>query len=244
MRKAFVILFAAVLVLSFCSQGKKKETPSLAERNFHQANEPEASRPAREEGPAPLKIKAVALSPETPTIADDVSVAVEMADGSPEAASLQYQWFVNGQELDDVILEKLEKSRIKKGDWVYCRVLASSGPAASEWTQSDSIRVLNTLPELRLGPVGEIRVPGEFQYQAVASDADNDGLTFALVSLADQGIVLDPKSGRLTWKLTEAAVKALGEKAEIKIAVSDGEGKAEGTIALNFTSTTKKAELP
>ena len=244
MRKAFVILFAAVLVLSFCSQGKKKETPTLAERNFQQANEPEASRARKEEGPAPLKIKAVTLSPETPTIADDITAAVEMAEGSPEGVSLQYQWFVNGQELDDVILEKLEKSRIKKGDWVYCRVLASSGPAASEWTQSDPIRVLNTMPELHLGPVGLVKVPGELQYQAVASDADNDDLTFTLVSPAGQGIVLDPKSGLLTWKLTEAVVKALGEKAEIKIAVSDGEGKAEGTIALSFTSTTKKAEQP
>ncbi len=244
MRKATVILFAAVLVLSFCSPGKKKEAPTLAERNFQQANEPQAPRAGREEGQAPLKIKAVTLSPETPTIADDVTVAVEMADGSPEGVDLQYQWFVNGRELDDVIIEKLDKSRIQKGDWVYCRVLASSGPAASEWTQSDPIRVLNTLPELQLGPVGAVRVPGDFQYQAAASDADHDDLTFTLVSPADQGIALDPKSGRLTWKLTEEAVKALGEKAVITLAVSDGQGKAEGTITLNFTSTTRKTEQP
>lgn len=244
MKKAYVILFAAVLALSFCSQGKKKETPSLAERNFQQANEPEASRAAKEEGPAPLKIKAVTLSPETPTIADDIIVAVEMDDPATEGAGLRYQWFVNNRELDDGTLEKLDKSRIRKGDWLYCRVQATFAQADSDWTQSDTIRVLNTLPDLKLGPVGQVRVPGELQYQVAASDADNDNLTFTLVSPADQGIVLDPKSGLLTWKLTEAAVKALGEKAEIKIAVSDGEGKAEGTISLNFTSTTKKAEQP
>lgn len=244
MRKAIVILFAAVLVLSFCSPGKKKEATTLAERNFQQANEPEASRAAQEEGPAPLKIRTVTLSPETPTIADDIRVVVEMEDPSDARAGFQYQWFINGRELSDGILEALDKSRIKKGDWVYCRVRAAYGPSASAWTPSDPIRVLNTLPELRLGPVGAVKVPGEFQYQAAASDADHDDLTFALVSPADQGIAVDPKSGLLTWKLTEETVKAMGEKAEIKVAVSDGEGQAEGTITLNFTSTTRKTELP
>jgi hypothetical protein len=167
-----------------------------------------------------------------------------MEDPATEGASLLCQWFVNGRELDDVSLEKLEKIRIRKGDWVYCRVQATFEQADSDWTQSDTIRVLNTLPELRLGPVGEVKVPGDFQYQAAAGDADNDELTFALVSPADQGIVLDAKSGLLTWKLTAETVKALGEKVEIKLAVSDGEGKAEGTITLNFTGTTRKSETP
>jgi hypothetical protein len=244
MRNAYVILFAAALALSFCSQEKKKETPSLAEKNFQQANEAKVSRAAGEESAAPLKIKAVLLSPETPTVADDVTVAVEMADPATEGASLRYQWFVNGRELDGGDLEKLDKSRIRKGDWIHCRAQATFEQADSDWAQSDTIRVLNTLPELRLGPVGAVRVPGDFQYQAAAGDADNDELTFALVAPVDQGIVLDAKSGLLTWTLTAEAVKALGDKVEIKLAVSDGEGKVEGTIALNFTSTTKKSELP
>ena len=68
-------------------------------------------------------------------------------------------------------------------------------------------------------------VPGEISFQAAASDADNDPLTYDVIAPKDQGIVIDPQTGVLTWKLPDAdTVGRLGETIEIKLAVSDGEG--------------------
>jgi hypothetical protein len=93
---------------------------------------------------------------------------------------------------------------------------------------------------LRLPPVENFPVPGEISLQAAASDADNDPLTYEVLAPLDQGIVIDPKTGLLTWKIDADTVGRLGESIEIKLAVSDGEGeKVTGTITLRFTSTKK-----
>ncbi len=241
MRKAFVVLFMAMIALSFCSKKGEEKTP-LAERRFHEANEPRPA-PARSED-APLWITAVRLSPEAPTVLDDITAVAELDDPALENVSFQYEWYANGQELDDVWGDKIEKGKLKRGSWVYCRMKAVLEDAESEWARSDLIQVLNTPPALQLGPLGEIQVPGDFQYRAAASDPDEDDLTFELPSPPDPGIAIDPKSGLITWALSEEVVKRLGEKVEIKIAVSDGEAKAEGTITLQFASTTKKSEIP
>jgi len=241
MRKAFVVLFMAMIALSFCSKKGEEKTP-LAERRFHEANEPRPA-PARSED-APLWITAVRLSPEAPTVLDDITAAAELDDPALENVNFQYEWYANGHELADVWGDKVEKGKLKRGSWVYCRMKAVLEDAESEWARSDLIQVLNTPPTLQLGPVGEISVPGEFQYRAAASDPDEDDLTFELPSPPDPGIAIDPKSGLLTWSLTEETVKRLGEKVEIKIVVGDGEAKAEGSITLQFTSATRRSELP
>lgn len=242
MKKAFVVLFMAVIALSFCSKKVEDKKAPLAERSFHEANEP---RPAPAAGAeSPLWITAVRLSPEAPTVLDDITAAAELSDPALENVSFQYEWHADGRELADVWGDKVEKGKLKRGSWVYCRMKAVRENAESEWAKSDLIQVLNTPPTLQLGPVGEISVPGDFRYRAAAGDPDGDNLTFELPSPPDPGIAIDAKSGLLTWSLTEEIVKRLGGKAEIKIVVNDGEAKAEGTITLQFISATKKTEIP
>lgn len=233
-RIVWSILFISLLALAFCS-GDKGAAPAQPV-SWNEKNEPRAAQAAPP--PAPLSLKNVALAPEAPTALDDVSALAELVDPEAAGAEFRYQWYVNGQEIAGIDNDKLEKKYFKKGAWIYCRAQAFSEAKEGDWLKSDTIRVLNSLPALQLGPLGDVRVPGELRYQAAASDPDDDELTFEVLSPLEQGIAIDAKTGLLSWMLTEETVKKLGENIEIQIAVSDGEGeKVTGTISLQFTTT-------
>jgi hypothetical protein len=237
MKKAFALLFIVILALSFCSKGK--ESAPAQPVTWHEKNEPRPAPAAAE--PDPLEIVALILSPEAPTVLDDISAAALLADPDAAGVDFRYRWSVNNQEVADLDGEKLDRKFFRKGAWVHCAAQAVSGAEAGHWFKSDTIRVLNSLPALQLAPPGAVRVPGDLSYQATASDPDGDELTYELLAPLEQGIVIDARSGALSWKLTEEIVKALGENIEIRIAVSDGEGeKVTGTISLQFTSTANK----
>ena len=229
-RKIGMALLVMLLVFSFCSKKKGEAPVSAAGQNEQpRARQAEAAN-------QPLDIKAATLSPESPTVLDDVTAVPLLADPGREDVDFQYQWFINGAEMPGVSGDKLEKANFKKGSWLYYRVKAVSRDGESPWFKSDAIRVQNSLPALRLPPVGNFAVPGEFKYQVGASDPDGDALTYELLSPLDQGIVLDPRTGVLTWKIDAETVDRLGKKIEIKFAVSDNnDGKTSGTITLDLT---------
>jgi len=232
--KTGVALFAMLLALSFCS--KDKGVAPQQQQTVHEKNDPQPARAAVAE--APLQVKTISLLPGAPTVLDDISAVPELADPGRENVAFQYQWFINGRESLEADGDKLGKAQFKKGAWIYCKVRAVADGLESAWLKCDAIRVHNSLPSLSLEPVKNFSVPGDIQYQAVASDPDGDDLTFEVISPLEQGIVIDPKTGALSWHLTEEIVKKLGEKIEIKIAVSDGEGeKISGTITLNLART-------
>lgn len=232
-RKIGMAFFIMLLALAFCSKNKGV---APAGNRFHEANEPRAPQAAAEE--TPLQIMAVALSPEAPTVLDDITAVAELNDPDLENVNFQYQWYVNGQKNREIDGETLEKSFYKKGAWLYCRVKAVYGSDESAWLKSDIIRVHNSLPVFNLAPVGQFNIPGDFQYQAAANDADGDELTYEVLAPLDQGIEIDPRTGILTWKIDAETVKRLGESIEIKLTVSDGEGeKTSGSITLTLTKS-------
>lgn len=240
MRKAFQILFIALLALSFCSKDKAGAPDASGDQTGHPQKQPQDPLNMVEE--PLLRIQAVALRPETPTILDDVVAKPVLVDPGLENINFRYQWFENGKEVVGVFGANLEKIHYKKGSWLYCRVKAIFGNEESEWFKSETIRVLNSLPVLRLAELESFAIPGEISYQAAASDADGDALTYEVLAPKEQGIVIDPKTGVLTWKIDAETVSRLGEKIEIKLAVSDGEGeKVTGTITLSLTSTKQTA---
>jgi hypothetical protein len=223
-------LLATLLALSFCSK-KKEVVPADSNR---QADKTQSGRQATAAGP--LRIKSVSLFPENPTALDDVTAVPVLADSEMEKVGFQFQWYVNGQENQAEDGETLAHTYFRKGAWLYCLVKAVYGNEESASLKSDVIRVHNSLPVFNLAPVGGFSVPGDFQYQAAASDVDGDELTFEVLAPLEQGIAIDPQSGILTWKIDAETVKRLGERIEIKLAVSDGEGeKTSGTITLNLT---------
>lgn len=233
MTKRMGMAFLAILLaLSFCSKNKGV-APAESSR---QTDQSQAGRSAS--GEIPLQVKTVSLLPENPTVLDDVTAVPVLSDSELEKVGFQYQWYVNGQENQAEDGETLAHTYFRKGAWLYCRVKAIYGNDESAWLKSDIIRVHNSLPVFNLAPVAQFNIPGDFQYQAAASDADGDELTFEVLAPLEQGIAIEPQSGILTWKIDAETVKRLGGRIEIKLAVSDGEGeKTSGTITLNLAKS-------
>ncbi len=234
-RNAIVVLCLLALGLTFCGKGKEPPPPQFP---VHERN---VAAPApRADAEKPLRVRQVDFSPAAPTAVDDVTAAVMLFESEADDVAFNFQWFVDGREIVDAGADRLDKTFFKKGSWLYCRVQAVSGSRQSEWFKSGVIRVFNSLPALRLEPLADFSIPGDIRYQAAASDPDGDELNFEVLSPLEQGIVMDARTGALSWHLSEEMVKNLGENIVITIAVSDGEGeKVTGTITLNLTSTKK-----
>lgn len=183
-----------------------------------------------------LRLSSVNLSPENPTAATDMSAKAVLVDPAPARVDFQYRWFVNGRQVMEAVGADLPCANFRKKQWVHCLAKAYTEEKASDWLMSKRLRIANTPPQLAASPAGTFAVPGELSFQIAARDPDGDPLAYEVLAPLDQGIVVDAKTGLLTWKIDAETVKRLGGKIEIKLAVSDGDGgKTSGTITLNLT---------
>lgn len=228
--KAIFILLIYYLGFCFCSGSKDRPaTQTPVNENIVPESEselPQVSMP---------QVQAVRLDPEAPTVMNDISAITELVEADRADVKFSHQWFVNGQEVTNADGDTLDKSSFKKGAWIYCRVQVVNGSRQNTWYKSDIVRVLNSLPSFQLKPPDNFNVPGNFQYQVEAQDPDGDELTFEVLAPIDQGILINPRTGLLTWNINAEKVKLLGENIEIKLTVSDGEGeKVHGSIILNL----------
>jgi hypothetical protein len=201
-----------------------------------------AAKPAAAAGNADLlQVSAVRLSTDNFFANVDLSAEVEVAPPVPDGVSFEYRWYVANQQVPDADESTLKSGNFRKHQWVLCEARALDGDRASGWVKSNWVRAADSPPQFEAVAVDGFIVPGRFSYLLKASDADNDELTFELVSPLDMGIELDKKSGLLTWKLDNAVVEKLGDTAEIAVSVSDGDAQpSTGTITLHFQKRMEK----
>lgn len=228
-----IVLTCVILALISCGNPAKPEKTGPA------AAPPEDKTPAAVHAVGPvdfLRLSAVLLSPPAPTAVTDLSAEAVVVPPVPAEIDFQYQWIVNDKLVEEAAASTLACANFKKKQWVYCQVKAMAGEKESDWLQSKHVLIANSPPRLAASPAGNFTVPGQFTFQISASDPDQDPLAFELLSPLDQGIVLDPRTGVLTWKIDAETVDRLGKKIEIKFAVSDNnDGKTSGTITLDLT---------
>ncbi|NIM14624.1 MAG: hypothetical protein GTO45_21625, partial [Candidatus Aminicenantes bacterium] len=97
----------------------------------------------------------------------------------------------------------LARQSYKKGDKVYCRVMASRGIHEAKPINSKRVTIQNAKPVLKLSPVAPFKIPGRFHYTINAADPDGDPLTYQLVAPLGLGITIDPETGEMTWDIYE-----------------------------------------
>ncbi|MBN2399550.1 MAG: cadherin repeat domain-containing protein [Candidatus Aminicenantes bacterium] len=188
-----------------------------------------------------LRLSAVRLSTDNFYAHVDLSAEVEVAPPVPEGIAFEYRWYVNNKEVADATGPILSSDNFRKHEWIICQARATDGDLVSPWLKSNWVRAADSPPQIEPIPIRSFTVPGRFSYQITASDADNDELTYELLSPLDMGIELDKKTGLLTWNLDEATVDKLGETIDISLSISDNDAPpTTGSLTLRFQKRTEK----
>jgi putative Ig domain-containing protein len=137
-------------------------------------------------------------------------------DGDP--ISYHYTWWVNGQEAggDE---PSLDTSKLRRGDTVKVRVVATDGMAESDAVESLPLSVGNAPPKITSSPGGLDR-DGVFRYTVEAVDPDGDqNLRYRLVK-GPEGMTMDSLTGVVQWKPTATQT---GKQA-VEVTVEDPQG--------------------
>jgi RHS repeat-associated protein len=88
----------------------------------------------------------------------------------------------------------------------------------------------NRPPVFTSVPVTDAQVGAAYRYQAVASDPDQDPLTFSVVKGGPQGLAIDPESGLVSWTPTAGQI---GDDT-VTLQVDDGKGgSAQQTFVID-----------
>ncbi len=190
-----------------------------------------------------LRLSQVRLTPSPLTAADDLTAEPVLLDPASKMTAFEFRWFVNDQPLNEFTGPVLKRGSFKKKQWVSCEVRAINEEHQGPWLHSKNVRVSNTPPQLKSSPLADFAVPGELSYSVSASDPDGDVLSYELLSPLEQGIVIDPKTGLLTWKIEKKTVEKLGETIEIKFAVKDNDGgSTNGSVTLHLVAQKREPD--
>ncbi len=164
----------------------------------------------------------------------------------------KFTWVVNDKAIESEETEVLPNQYFKSGDWVFCKVKMINTEIKSKEIKSKYIRIIGTTPILKMKPIPQISIPGEFRYKINATlpgeirtengiedmeDPENSGLEFTLLSPTDKGIFLDKFTGEIIWFISESVATSIGDRFMIKFKVSNPEGGSViSSISLSFKS--------
>ncbi len=179
-----------------------------------------------------------------------------------ENSELRYTWIVNDKIMEKIDQKVLPSEYFKSGDWVYCKVKIVNGPVETREISSKRTKILGTVPIVKLDPIPEVSIPGEFNYKIKAylpgekvpeensDDMESEefysddfpgetGLDYTLISPTDKNIFLDEKTGDISWFISKDIVSSLGDKVVIKFKVSNPQG---GFVTSSITLSFKQSE--
>ena len=127
----------------------------------------------------------------------DIEAIPYAEDDEGDYISYRYRWFLNGEELLDNDTDMLIGNRFFKGDrvalWVVPRDDYGTGPTF----YGSDLTVPNAPPVFETGEPIQFE-NYKFSFQASATDADDDVLTYSLAG-APEGMVVDSLSGLVEW---------------------------------------------
>lgn len=178
---------------------------------------------------APPVVTSIVLAPLNPTIASTIHATVQASDPDGDQVSLAYQWYVNGNPIQDQTGDSFSCESFQHGNLVYVMVTPSDGEENGV-SRSSSIISIQDTPPVILSQPRYVLNGSLFSYQVRASDIDNDTLQYRLES-GPPGMTIS-SDGLITW---DTAGQSLSSTVTVKIVVDDGQGgKAYQTFQLGL----------
>jgi hypothetical protein len=171
-----------------------------------------------------------ALRPGDPLVIEPVA-----SDPDGDELEFSYTWFVDGEE-QDVEGPSFPTDRLRRGERLRVRVVASDGIDESAPMESPELEMANSAPRI-LGVPPVQREEGTFRFAFEAQDPDGDRSLRFRLSEAPPGMTIDPILGTASW--TPGPGHAGVHPVEVIVADAYG---AES--ALRFEVTVREVEAP
>ncbi len=179
---------------------------------------------------SPPKVTGIAIDPELPRRNSTLKARIEASDPDGDTVAFSYQWVKNGAELMGEISETLRDPTLRKGDRINLRVTPYDMKSTGDEVISREIVILNSAPVITSSPQAQKMKSTLYRYQVVAEDPDGDPITFSLSPSSPQGMIIDPQTGLIHWKIgrNDAGTHT------IEIIAADGD---EGRCTQKYTLT-------
>jgi hypothetical protein len=169
-------------------------------------------------GKIPPKVISVSYSPSLFHSGIDLQLRPEVDHPAVDDVRFRYLWIINGEPFPWENEAVLSGDRFKKGDHLAVEVVPYTWECEGSSFRTKEIVVPNAPPRIVSTPP-ELFLEKPYFYQVEALDPDDDELTFALAA-SPQGMVIDPHSGKISWKTVSSATGMQ----QVRIVARDGEG--------------------
>jgi len=179
---------------------------------------------------SPPKVAGITIDPELPRRNSTLKARVEASDPDGDTIAFSYQWIKNGTELMGEISETLRDPTLRKGDKVSLRVTPYDMKSTGDEVVSQEIVILNSAPVITSSPKAQKMRSALYRYQVVAEDPDGDPITFSLSPSSPQGMIIDPQTGLIQWKIGRSDAGTHS----IEVIAADGD---EGRCTQKYTLT-------
>lgn len=178
--------------------------------------------------PSLAAVESININPLPFNATTGVSVVATIADQS--IVSLEYRWFINGEEVFFESSSHLPGHLFRRGDVIEVEVTPvtyTGERLASIMTRP--LEASNAPPAIISEPSDKFTEVG-FRYQVTAADLDEDVLTFKLGD-APENMQIDASSGLIEWNVESIEDGAF----PINIIVDDGHGgQSEQSFVLHI----------
>ncbi len=197
------IYLVALVALSLACSAEESQAPT--EKAARTAPSQESA-----DGGAPV-IEAVEISPAEPTVADGLTVAVQVQDPDLDSIDVELEWFVNGASFN-ITEPNLEPYQFRKGDRVRVVVWASDG--IHEVTEeSETVVIENSPPRItsfELTPKNPMSTD-MIEVKVSASDVDGDSYRYEYRWLLNNQLIPGETGSRLVSSKLKRSVKVTGQ---------------------------------
>ncbi len=162
----------------------------------------------------PPELSNVALQPALIGQEETLAVSASASDEDGDAVAVEYAWTVNGVLAGN---GPALTCPLKRGDNVRVEVAAHDGTAYSQRVVLN--RTIANHAPLFVEHQNFSFSGNTYVYQAQATDADGDRITYSLAEVVD-GVSVDPATGRVTW----AVPGGFRGEQSVTIVADDGHG--------------------
>jgi len=168
-------------------------------------------------------------------------IDVKTAKKLKENQHLTYVYFVNHEKSPERGENLIPISVVKKGDFLSAEVFFNQDDTVLQRKRTAPFLVGNMAPVIESVTIPKINGPGIYTFTVVASDHDEDAITFTLEpptgqKTLDSHLQIDASTGTVSYTLTE---EAKPKELRFIITADDGDGgKAKKIVTVPFKQKT------